>query len=507
MKKFVLLIGLFALLVNLTFAQDDKTVTLVVNGQGETQAEAKQNALRNAIEQAFGTFISSKTEILNDELVEDEIVSVSNGNIQKFEILSEVQTPNGEWSNTVKATVSVSKLTSFCESKGIVLEFKGGLFAINIKQQQLNEQNEVKAIDNMCEVLMEIGDKSFDYEIKANEPRAKEEDGNGADQDQWEIPIEIDIKANINLLNYAEYFCSTLKGISMNKQEADNYIKLGKSVYSVVVAPTSKQNKKCESIACYFRSEESFKKVISLIMYFKNAILGFKVINGVSTIVGYDLWESSNVFGSSYSCSVFDEDVNNVGFNPVFCRSSNYPVSGLFRVPWKPSSETDEFIVSKLELSRKPAARGLINDYLKKEFACICNLNDSVFLEWVDLIVSFENIQLNKRVALFKYIDEVNTDQISMISEYKVSRRTNNAEDILTKKQMLSDVKGLARKYQDCRELQFAGNSETFHDAFQRLIIGNKYLSLPEVFKSDSFEAMKKEVEELIIMYNDYLSK
>jgi hypothetical protein len=47
--------------------------------------------LRSAIEQAFGAFISSKTEILNDNLVKDEIVSVSNGNIQKFEVLSEAQ--------------------------------------------------------------------------------------------------------------------------------------------------------------------------------------------------------------------------------------------------------------------------------------------------------------------------------------------------------------------------------------------------------------------------------
>lgn len=93
MKKIlILLILAFALVSN---AQDDKTVTLTVAGQGKTQDEAKQKALRSAIEQAFGTFISSKTEILNDNLVKDEIVSIANGNIQKFEIISEVQIPSG----------------------------------------------------------------------------------------------------------------------------------------------------------------------------------------------------------------------------------------------------------------------------------------------------------------------------------------------------------------------------------------------------------------------------
>ena len=53
------------------FSQDDKTVTLTVTGQGQTKDEAKQNALRDAIEQAFGTFTSSNTEILNDELLKE----------------------------------------------------------------------------------------------------------------------------------------------------------------------------------------------------------------------------------------------------------------------------------------------------------------------------------------------------------------------------------------------------------------------------------------------------
>ncbi len=94
---------------NVSFAQEANTVTLTVSGQGKTQDDAKQNALRNAIEQAFGTFISSNTEILNDELVKDEIVSIANGNIQKFEVISEVEVPEAGHATTLKVTVSVTK--------------------------------------------------------------------------------------------------------------------------------------------------------------------------------------------------------------------------------------------------------------------------------------------------------------------------------------------------------------------------------------------------------------
>ena len=154
MKKLLLLLTLaFTITAS---AQEDKTVTLTVSGQGKTQDEAKQVALRSAIEQAFGAFISSKTEILNDNLVKDEIVSVTNGNIQKFDVLSEVQIPDGGYATTLKAVVSVTKLTSFCESKGVEVEFKGALFAFNINQQKINEQNEIKAINDIINVVSKI---------------------------------------------------------------------------------------------------------------------------------------------------------------------------------------------------------------------------------------------------------------------------------------------------------------------------------------------------------------
>lgn len=49
--------------VSNTSAADE--VTLVVSGQGTSKDEATKVALRNAIERAFGTFVSSNTSILN----------------------------------------------------------------------------------------------------------------------------------------------------------------------------------------------------------------------------------------------------------------------------------------------------------------------------------------------------------------------------------------------------------------------------------------------------------
>ena len=66
-------------------------VTLVASGKASDSEKAITIALRSAIEQAYGTFVSANTTILNDELVKDEIVTISNGNIKSYEVLSDVK--------------------------------------------------------------------------------------------------------------------------------------------------------------------------------------------------------------------------------------------------------------------------------------------------------------------------------------------------------------------------------------------------------------------------------
>ena len=77
-KSLTLLFVLIYAISNHALAQDEnKLVTLTASNQGESKEAARQNALRTAIEQAFGAFISSKTEIFNDQLVADQMASVA----------------------------------------------------------------------------------------------------------------------------------------------------------------------------------------------------------------------------------------------------------------------------------------------------------------------------------------------------------------------------------------------------------------------------------------------
>jgi hypothetical protein len=230
MRKILILFVLLSTII--VTAQEDKTVTLTVSGTGKTLEEAKNNALRSAIEQAFGAFISSKTEILNDNLVKDEIVSVANGNIQKFEIISQVEIPNNGYAMTLNATVSISKLTSFAQSKGVSIEIKGGLFAANIIQQELNEKAELISLQNILNTSNELLKKSFDYSI---ERKGTPTLNNG----KYDIPLRITVKLNKNFYQFRKYFINSLSGLTMNESEITNYEEIKKSIGQLIVRKDS----------------------------------------------------------------------------------------------------------------------------------------------------------------------------------------------------------------------------------------------------------------------------
>ena len=103
---------LFVLAVSVpTVAQNNEEITLTVSSDGPTKDEAVKNALRLALEQAYGAFVSANTTILNDELVKDEIVTISTGAIKEYSIVSEVEKPDGKgFMVTTKATVSLPHL-------------------------------------------------------------------------------------------------------------------------------------------------------------------------------------------------------------------------------------------------------------------------------------------------------------------------------------------------------------------------------------------------------------
>lgn len=434
MKKIVLIIGIITLLSNISFAQEDKTITLTVSGQGKTQDEAKQNALRNAIEQAFGTFISSNTEILNDELIKDEIVSVSNGNIQKFEVISEVQIPDGAYATTLKATVSIIKLTSFCESKGISVEFKGSLFTFNINQQILNEKNEEKAIEDICQVIRNIADVSFDFTITASDPISID-----ASNSKWRIPMYISVYRNSNFDNISKILYTTLKGISLSLDEAENYIQLGKKVYPISIALTNN-----DFNYIILRNDKSISQLLETFYYFNHSLQNFKISNGIAVWSIKDYPENLKyIYDYGFRLFAINRNFRNWSGSVFYKTPSSTDIPygcniGLVKDPEKVKSRCgtgnrtlnyhewsgNVRAIEVYSIEYNPSSCGSFPNlcsFVKDQFTFLKKIRSKSKINGqTGLVISFIPTNNDPEVVRFYYEDIRNINEINKISEYKV---------------------------------------------------------------------------------------
>lgn len=225
--KRILAIVALSIVTCALWAQNE--VSLVVSGEGKDKEEATLKALRSAIEQAYGTFVSANTTVLNDQLVADEIVSLSSGNIQKYEYVSETQMPDGSTFVTLSATVSIDKLVSFTESKGMEAELKGGLFAMNIKKMEFDKQAEEKAVANLCKQLEAMLPTLFDYEIEVEEPKL------GKGNNDVVVAFRVNAQCNDNMLNFSNTLIKNLVALSLTEDECQQYKKINQNVFDFKV--------------------------------------------------------------------------------------------------------------------------------------------------------------------------------------------------------------------------------------------------------------------------------
>ena len=208
-----------------------------------------------------------------------------------------MQIPDGGYAITLKASVSVSKLTSFCESKGISVEFNGSLFTLNVNQQILNEENENKSIQNLLITLKKIIENSLDYNIKADNPISISNDNVS-----WYIPLTISFSINENFSLFNNYIVNTLRGLAMPSNEVDNYKALGKKIYSLNI----------NGEQLHFRKEESVKTILTeLNFYFVKCVLESKIesnisSNTISSFKKIDVLSSFNPVGFKTNSTNYD---------------------------------------------------------------------------------------------------------------------------------------------------------------------------------------------------------
>lgn len=256
--KFLLFVTLFVACVS-NYAQSVDDVTLVVNGSGATKEDAVHTALRGAIEQAFGVFVSANTSIVNDELVKDEIATVTSGNVKSFTELESVALPNGNFAVTLQAVVSTQKLVAYAKSKGSSCEFAGATFGANLKLMELNQINTEKAFENLMVQLESLVPYIFDYSIELGQPAQMHPSqlkysyydgytcninnaevlGNVSEKNVEEfgtLPVTLKINSNENTMIFVRLLKNTINALALNAQQISEMKALGRSTFGFALA-------------------------------------------------------------------------------------------------------------------------------------------------------------------------------------------------------------------------------------------------------------------------------
>lgn len=207
MRRFLFFLLTFLLFIQVNAKTRDNIVELIVLGEGTTEKESITDALKTATMQAFGSFVSSSTVIINDELVKDEIISVSSGNVIGYDLVEPISEKNGNFFATLKVKVSITKLTEFAQSKGCSLDFDGNLYVQQTKLKILQKKNAKKVMENFFwQHLPQIVD-FYTPVVKGIYPSENERGG-------YNLIIEIKLERNEELIKKLDKaFYNTYKAV------------------------------------------------------------------------------------------------------------------------------------------------------------------------------------------------------------------------------------------------------------------------------------------------------
>jgi hypothetical protein len=134
--KRILILALVASAATAARAADDKATTVEAEGQGPidgtgagalatAKQKAKDDALRNCVQQAVGVIIHSATETADAQVLNDKIYGHSEGYVRKFSVLEDKQDGKDSWKTKLKCEVSQGKIEEDLMAFGIAYHRAG----------------------------------------------------------------------------------------------------------------------------------------------------------------------------------------------------------------------------------------------------------------------------------------------------------------------------------------------------------------------------------------------
>lgn len=145
-KIIIVMLAIFSFVLAVNGQQPAQMVTargvasIYGNDKALARDQAIDDALRNAIEQTLGTFVQASTLVQNNMVVEDNILSWSDGYVRSYQVTSENQTDETTYEVTIQATVDLANLKNDWESIQNLLNRMGNpRIMFMIEEQNIGE--------------------------------------------------------------------------------------------------------------------------------------------------------------------------------------------------------------------------------------------------------------------------------------------------------------------------------------------------------------------------------
>ena len=251
MKYFIIIFFFFIGLGSIR-AQTNQIETVVAFGTGANQADALYNAKLNAMDQIFGTFISTKTVISNDSIVMNNVISITNGQITNYEILKTDKTENG-YIITIKVTTNLQNLVAFCKSIGVDSYIQGSMFSDILATKLKNKENEIKVLNSFLETFKKEIPTLFDYSIITSDPVK------ASNSDNFLIKINCEFVLNKNYNSILNVLIDLINQIGIKQTELPDF-KKNNLEYLPIFLQSNEQT--CYK---YLRSKESQKIILNFV--------------------------------------------------------------------------------------------------------------------------------------------------------------------------------------------------------------------------------------------------
>lgn len=179
MNRLIIILVLLSISTINIFAEEPQKIQIViVSGVGVNADKAKQNAIRNAVEQVVGSYLSSETIVKNNQVLKDEILSYSGGYVKDLKIISQEMNPDGLFNVKIEAGIVSTKIIKKLESLNIATKKVEGESLFGEAVSRIDEQK--GAGELLGNILSKYPQAAYNIEVGKPEIKATDQNKNTA---------------------------------------------------------------------------------------------------------------------------------------------------------------------------------------------------------------------------------------------------------------------------------------------------------------------------------------